>query len=70
MPRLRGLASEPNLNWLRYHRNAMSALAHWLTDEVVFRFVYRLDGKPKYSSSVTPNNGGNPQSPFVALAAR
>jgi HK97 family phage major capsid protein len=51
-------------------RSAMSVHAHFLQDEVVFKWVWRIDGKPKYSSSVTPNNGGNPQSPFVALSAR
>ena len=43
-------------------RYAFSAHAHWLQDEVVFKFVWRIDGKPKYSSAVTPNNGGNQQS--------
>jgi HK97 family phage major capsid protein len=51
-------------------RYAMSVHAHWLQDEIVFKFVWRIDGKPKYSSAVTPSNGGNQQSPFVALAAR
>jgi HK97 family phage major capsid protein len=51
-------------------RYAISVHAHFLNDEIVYKFVWRIDGKPKYSSSVTPNNGGLPQSPFVALAAR
>ena len=31
-------------------RYAMSVHAHWLQDEVVFKWVYRIDGRPKYSS--------------------
>jgi HK97 family phage major capsid protein len=42
----------------------------FLTDETVFRFVYRLDGQPKWAEALTPMNGSNTVSPFVALATR
>ena len=42
----------------------------FLTDQTVFRFVYRLDGQPKWSEPLTPMNGTNDVSPFVALATR
>jgi len=42
-----------------------------LTDELAFRFTFRVDGKPAYTSPITPYNGSsNTRSPFVALAAR
>lgn len=42
----------------------------FLTDETTFRFVYRVDGQPKWNSAVTPFKGSNTQSPFIALAER
>jgi len=36
-------------------------------DESCFRFVYRIDGQPKWNSALTPFKGSNTQSPFVAL---
>ena len=38
-------------------------------DETAFRFVYRCDGQPIWASPVTPFNGSDTVSPFVALAA-
>ena len=36
-----------------------------------FRFVYRCNGMPEWSSALTPLNGtSNTPSPFVALATR
>jgi HK97 family phage major capsid protein len=51
-------------------QGAISADVAFLTDETVFRFILRTDGKPLWSSSVTPFNSGNARSPFVTLAAR
>lgn len=39
-------------------------------DETAFRFVYRCDGQPMWSSVLTPANGTNTLSPFVTLAGR
>jgi HK97 family phage major capsid protein len=39
-------------------------------DQSVFRFTWRIDGKPASSSPITPFNGTVTRSPFVALAAR
>jgi hypothetical protein len=40
-----------------------------LTDETVFRFVYRTDGEPLWNSALTPYDGGSTKSPFVVLSA-
>ena len=42
----------------------------FLTDEMVFRITYRVDGKPMWATSITPFKGGLSLSPFVVLAAR
>lgn len=42
----------------------------FLYDEQAFRFVYRVDGQSKWNSALTPNSGGDTQSPFVSLASR
>lgn len=39
------------------------------TDEMAFRFIYRIDGAPLWHSAVTPFHGSNTVSPFVALSA-
>lgn len=49
---------------------ASSVHVRFLTDEMTFRFVYRVDGSPAWNSPLTPYSGGNTQSPFIALAAR
>jgi len=52
-------------------RFAMSADIAFDTDELAFRFALRVDGKPAYSSPITPFNGSTTKrSPFVTLAAR
>ena len=38
--------------------------------ETAFRFDFRVDGQPWLSSPITPADGGDTLSPFVALAAR
>ena len=40
------------------------------TDESVFRFVYRVDGRPLWTAALTPYKGSATQSPFVTLATR
>jgi HK97 family phage major capsid protein len=40
------------------------------TDESVFRFRWRGDGKPAWASPITPYNGGATRSPFITLAQR
>lgn len=50
--------------------SAMSIHVRFVYDESIFRFVYRVDGQPVLASSITPFDGGNALSPFVALAAR
>lgn len=49
---------------------ALSADVRFLTDEVVWRFVLRIDGQSVYSSPITPYSGSTTRSPFVALASR
>lgn len=39
------------------------------TDEVAFRIIERVDGRPWLQSAITPHNGGNTLSPIVKLAA-
>jgi HK97 family phage major capsid protein len=51
-------------------KTAMSVHAHFDSDEIVFRFTWRVDGKGAYSSPITPFNGSQTRSPFVTLAAR
>ncbi len=51
-------------------QSAMSIHVEFLTDQTVWRFVYRADGKPSIASPLTPANGTNTVSPFVALATR
>ena len=49
---------------------ATSMHVAFLTDEMVFRITYRVDGKPMWSVPLTPFKGTNTKSPFVALATR
>jgi HK97 family phage major capsid protein len=49
---------------------ATSMHAAFLTDEMVFRITYRVDGKPMWAQPLTPFKGSNTKSPFVALAQR
>ena len=48
----------------------MSISVRFVFDESVYRWVYRWDGSPVLSSAVTPLNGSNTQSHFVALKER
>jgi HK97 family phage major capsid protein len=49
---------------------ATSMHVRFLTDEMTFRFTYRVDGEPLWNSALTPFKGSATKSPFVALAAR
>lgn len=49
---------------------ASSMHVQFLTDQMAFRWTYRIDGQPGWSSVLTPANGTNTQSPFIQLAAR
>jgi HK97 family phage major capsid protein len=49
--------------------SASSIHVQFLTDETVFRFVYRTDGQPLWNSALTPYDAGNTKSPFVVLDA-
>ncbi|MCP4536252.1 MAG: phage major capsid protein [Chloroflexi bacterium] len=51
-------------------QSASSIHVRFIYDEQVFRFVWRVDGQPLWSSALTPFNGGDTQSPYVALATR
>jgi HK97 family phage major capsid protein len=50
--------------------NAVSAHVLFLADQTVFRFVLRVDGKPKWTTPVTPFNATSTRSPFVVTAQR
>tara|TARA_R110000751_G_scaffold48895_12_gene108664 strand:+ start:4220 stop:5518 length:1299 start_codon:yes stop_codon:yes gene_type:complete len=49
---------------------ASSPHVKFTTDETVWRFVERLDGRPWLESALTPAHGTNTLSPIVTLAAR
>ena len=49
---------------------ASSIHVQFVTDETVFRFVYRVDGQPKWDLPLTPFQGTNTVSPFITLATR
>lgn len=49
---------------------ATSMHVRFLTDEMTFRFTYRVDGQPIWHTPLTPFKGSNTKSPFVVLAQR
>lgn len=49
---------------------ASSIHVRFLYDENVFRFIYRVDGKPIWTKPLTPYKGSASVSPFVTLAKR
>ena len=49
---------------------AASPHANFTTDEMTWRFVQRVDGRPWLLSALTPRNGTNTMSAFVNLATR
>lgn len=51
-------------------QSASSIHVQFLTDESAFRFTWRINGQPAWSSALTPANGSDTVSPFVTLATR
>lgn len=51
-------------------RTDSSMHVRFVYDEMAFRFITRINGQPIWRSPLTPANGTNTLSPFVALAAR
>lgn len=51
-------------------KSDMSIHVRFQYNESAFRFILRIDGQPLWYSPLTPANGSNSQSPFIALAAR
>ena len=51
-------------------KSASSIHVRFLYDENVFRFIYRVDGKPIWTKPLTPYKGSATGSPFVTLAKR
>lgn len=49
---------------------ASSIHVRFLTDEMTYRFTFRVDGSPAWNQPLTPFSGGNTQSPFINLATR
>ncbi len=49
---------------------ASSMHVAFLTDEMVFRITYRVDGEPIWNAPLTPFKGTNTLSPFITLASR
>lgn len=48
----------------------ISPHAYFTSDELAFRLRVRVDGKSLWEDAVTPANGANTLSPFVALQTR
>lgn len=51
-------------------QQATSMHVRFLTDEMTYRWIYRVDGQSIWHTALTPFNGTNTQSPFLTLAAR
>jgi len=51
-------------------KSASSIHVRFLYDENVFRFIYRVDGKPIWNKPLSPYKGSASVSPFVTLAKR
>ena len=49
---------------------ASSMHVRFINDEMTYRFIARNDGQPSWNAALTPKNGSNTLSPFVALATR
>jgi HK97 family phage major capsid protein len=51
-------------------QSASSIHVGFLTDEMTYRFTFRVNGHPQWSAALTPYSGGPTVSPMVALATR
>ena len=49
---------------------ASSMHVQFLTDQMTFRIIYRVDGKPLWSAPLTPFKGSSNLSSFIKLAQR
>ena len=49
---------------------AESMHVQFLTDQMAYRWTYRLDGQPAWRTTLTPANGSATLAPFVTLATR
>jgi HK97 family phage major capsid protein len=49
---------------------ASSMHVQFLTDQMAFRMIYRVDGQPMWNAPLTPFKGSNTKSPMVILAQR
>lgn len=49
---------------------AMSIHVQFVNDELVLRWIIRIDGQPTWNAALTRYKGANTKSPFVVLAAR
>jgi len=50
--------------------SAVSMHVQFLTDEMTYKFTFRVAGQPWWNSALTPFKGSNTQSPFITLAGR
>lgn len=51
-------------------RTASSIHVRFLTDEMTFRAIYRVDGQPTWDQALTPFDAGDTLSPIVTIAVR
>ncbi len=51
-------------------QGSSSLHVEFLTDQEVFRWIYRVNGQPNWASALTPFKGSATLSPFVTLAER
>lgn len=66
------LADMSQYGWIQKGglESATSIHVKFTTDQTAFRFIVRVDGQPLWHSAMTPANGTNTLSPFVALETR
>lgn len=51
-------------------QSASSIHVNFASDEMVYRFIYRVDGQPMWNAYLTPFKGSAYKSPFLAVATR
>lgn len=51
-------------------QQATSMHVRFLTDEMTYRWIYRVDGQPMWHTALTPFSGSTTQSPMITLASR
>ncbi len=51
-------------------KSDVSMHVQFLTDQMAFRFIFKVDGQSSWHSALTPFKGTNTQSPFITLATR